>query len=283
MTEPYITKILTYPGAAFKDLCKWVANKYGQVAWWFGWWWKGLWRSMNEFLYGKYRQILTWIGDVMVATRPPSCHAEQILAMLPFLERGNVICRYYSYYLDSVFIPGEFTHSGIIVDKRIIIPTGRFGMAPVTFTESIIHSIAEGVQEVHPVDFVKDTDGFVILKPSYPDEAALNRAVERAYWHLRNKSSYDFLFNDPNKWYCHEFTVDCLEMGGIKDIPLTHKSFGVWPFKFGRDLYLADDIIRHCKTEYVFRGRHRRGIATEAAANVAKLGRVLTLQKRMAG
>jgi len=238
---------------------------------------------MNQWIYGKYRQILTVVGDIMVATRPPSCHAEQILAMLPFLEKGNVICRYYSYYLDSVFIPGEFTHSGVIVDKRTIIPTGRFGMKPVTFTESIIHSVAEGVGEVHPVDFVKDADGFIILKPPYADKYALNRSVDKAYWHLKNKTKYDFTFNDPSKFYCHEFTVDCLETGGIKGITPTHKDFGVWPFKFGRDLYLADDIIKHCKTEYVFRGRYRRGIAQEAAANVAKLGRILTLRKRMAG
>jgi hypothetical protein len=118
---------------------------------------------------------------------------------------------------------------------------------------NIIHSISEGVMEAHPIDFVKDTDGFIILKPPYPDEKAIDRAVDRAYWHLKNKSSYDFLFNDPSKFYCHEFTVDCLEVGGIKGITPTHKDFGVWPFRFSRDLYLADDIIKHCKIEYVFR------------------------------
>lgn len=237
---------------------------------------------MNQFLYEKYKQFLTALGDVMVATRPPSCHAEQILSMLPFLERGNIIFRYYSYYLDSVFIPGEFTHSGLIVDKRTIIPTGFMKMQPVTFTESIIHFIAEGVQEIHPVDFVKDTDGFIIVRPPYADKAAEDRAVERAYWHLEHKTQYDFAFNDPSKYYCHEGTVDCLHAGGIEDIATTHKVFGVWPFRFSRDVYLADDIIKHCKPEYVFRGRHRRGAAQELAANVLKLGRFMTMQKRMA-
>jgi hypothetical protein len=192
---------------------------------------------MNAFIYGQYSRAMTWIGDVMVATKPPRTTAKQILEMREFLDAGNIICRYYTYYLDSIIIPGEFTHSGVIVTHN-----------------KIIHSIAEGVLPMHPIDFVKDTDGFIILKPKYPDEASLQKTLARARWHLKNKSQYDFTFKDPDKFYCHEFTVDCLNSGGITDIPLTKKSFGIFPFKFTREVYLADNIIKACKTVYVFRG-----------------------------
>jgi hypothetical protein len=49
-------------------------------------------------------------------------------------------------------------------------------------------------------------------------------------------------------------------MGGIEGISLVKKSFGVFPFRFERELYLADAIIKKCSTEYVFRGRFRKGI-----------------------
>jgi len=192
---------------------------------------------MNSFIYSAYKQIMTRIGDIMVATKPPATQARQILEALPYMEQGNVICRYYTYYLDSILIPGEFTHSGVILNK-----------------DTIIHSVAEGVQNIHPIDFIKDTDGFIILRPDYKTKSLLKKAMDRARWHLIKKSEYDFTFNDPKKFYCHEFTVDCLKEGGIYNIPCTIKKFGVWPFSFQRSLYLADNIIKQCQVEYVFRG-----------------------------
>jgi hypothetical protein len=32
----------------------------------------------------------------------------------------------------------------------------------------------------------------------------------------------------------------------------THKTFGVWPIKFERDLYLAQNLIDVCRTVYEF-------------------------------
>jgi hypothetical protein len=192
---------------------------------------------VNQFLYTKYKQGVTLIGDIMVAFDPLACKAKQILEMTQFFDQGNVICRYYDYYLDSILIPGEFTHSGIIASDF-----------------EIIHSIAEGVGIVHPIDFVKDTDGFIILKPPYPSYEAMTRSLEKAYWHVRNQTEYDFTFKDPTKFYCHEFTVDCLRAGEIKHIIPTIKDFGVWPLKFRREVYLADDIIEKCKVEYLFKG-----------------------------
>ena len=190
---------------------------------------------MNSELYSVYKRVMTWFGDIMLATSPPKTKAEQILAMAPYLVKGNVICRYYTYYLDGIFIPGEFTHSSIVAGK-----------------DKVVHSVAEGVQIIHPIDFVKDTDGFLIGKPDYPESGA-DRAVDRALWHIDNKSEYDFLFNEPNKVYCHELTADCLRYGGI-DIMRTKKTFGIFPFQFTKVIYLADNIIRKCRTEYVFRG-----------------------------
>lgn len=192
---------------------------------------------MNSFIYTIYKQVMTYIGDVMVATKPPATKAKQMFEMRPYLTAGNVICRYYSYYLDSILIPGEFTHSGIVVNEG-----------------TIIHSVAEGVQDIHPIDFVKDTDGFIILRPEYQNKTLLKKAVEKARWHLVNKTEYDFTFSDPRKFYCHEMTVDCLNDGGIYTVSRSIKKFGIFPFRFLMSLYLAENIIGECRTEYVFRG-----------------------------
>lgn len=189
---------------------------------------------MKPELYDKYKKFLTWFGDIYMATEPPLCRAKQIETMLEFINDGDVICRGYNYYLDSHFIPGDYTHSGIVINKR-----------------EMIHSIAEGVQSIHPIDFVKDTDRFIILRPKYKNSYP-TKAIERAIWHCEaNKTEYDFTFKEDGKYYCHEFSVDCINQEGIY-IEKTKKEFGVFPFKFERDLYLAQNLIDACPTIYEF-------------------------------
>lgn len=189
---------------------------------------------MKIYLYNLWKRFLTWIGDIMLATSPPKCKAKQIEDMLEIIQAGDVLCRGYSYYLDGIFIPGEYTHSGLVINKR-----------------EMIHSVAEGVESIHPIDFIKDVDRFIILRPVYGSDKTYD-AVSRAIWHCEaNDTEYDFTFKEEGKYYCHEFTADCLNSGGIK-IDKTHKVFGVWPFRFERDIYLAQNLIDKIKPIYEF-------------------------------
>ena len=178
---------------------------------------------------------MTWIGDVMLATKPPKTKAANILIMLQSIQPGDIICRKYLYYLDSIFIPGEYSHSGLVVDKH-----------------TMIHAIAEGVSTIHPVDYIKDTDGFVIMRPKYETPEKCKAAIAKAQWHFFNKTQYDFTFqNTTNRMYCHELICSCLEEAGIH-IPLSEKKFGVWPFSFKKELYLANNIIDYTTKIYEF-------------------------------
>lgn len=180
---------------------------------------------MKEILYNKWKGFLTWIGDIYMATEPPLCKAKHIEDMMEVIQEGDILMRGYNYYLDSIFIPGDYTHSGLVINKR-----------------EVIHSIAEGVQSIHPMDFVKDTDRFCILRPQYQGNSVY-LATDRALWHCEaNKTEYDFTFKEDGRYYCHEFTADCLEKAGIT-VPKIKKSFGVWPFRFLRELYLASSFI----------------------------------------
>jgi hypothetical protein len=189
---------------------------------------------MRPEIYARYKAFLTWFGDLYYATEPPLCKAKQIENMLEVIHAGDIICRGYNYYLDSYFIPGDYTHSGIVLNKR-----------------EMVHSIAEGVQSIHPIDFIKDTDRFIILRPPYENDLWYF-AVNKAIWHCdHNKTQYDFTFKSESEFYCHEFSVDCLNAARIK-VEKTHKEFGVWPIKFERDLYLAQNLIDVCRTVYEF-------------------------------
>jgi hypothetical protein len=193
--------------------------------------------KLKEFLYEKNRKFLTWFGDIYFATKPPLCKAKQIEGMLQVISAGDIICRGYNYYLDSFFIPGEYSHSGIVLNCR-----------------EMVHSVAEGVGSIHPIDFVKDTDRFIVIRPKYKNNYYSQRVIERAIWHVdANMTQYDFTFSDPNKFYCHEFVVDCLNSGMI--FPRTSvKKFGVGIFSFEKRLYLAKDLINIGNVLYEFKG-----------------------------
>jgi len=190
---------------------------------------------MNPHIYAIYKALMTRFGDLYFALEPPAVRAEQIEDLTARLSPGDVICRGYDAYVDGYFIPGDYTHSGICINAR-----------------QVIHSVAEGVCSIHPVDFVKDCDRFILLNPAYPSAAGLKEAIDRAIWHVdANQTQYDFTFQDDGRFYCHELTADCLAAGGIS-IAKTTKSFGVWPFRFTRQLYLAQNLIDACSVVYEF-------------------------------
>ena len=174
----------------------------------------------TTFLYKAWKRVLTWFGDVMFATQPPKVKAEHLRKLLFLVQRGDILCRRYNYYLDSYFIKGKYTHSGMCISNS-----------------TMIHAIAEGVNEIDVLDFSKDTEGFVILRPDYTSPEELDKAVNFAI--AQKGKPYDFIFNshDINYFYCHELTWDALEAGGVHITPK-------------EDIVYANDIICSCKTIY---------------------------------
>jgi len=170
----------------------------------------------------------------MLATSPPKVQSKQILEMFSNIIPGDIIFRKYSYYLDSYFIPGVYSHSGIVLNR-----------------EEIYHATAKGITKDHPIDFIKDTDGFLVVRPYYDNPFRMNLALDIAKALFDKKAEYDFTFNDDNKYYCHEFVCECLKAASIK-IPKSEVKFGVFPFNFKLKIYLPDEIIIKCRKIYQF-------------------------------
>ena len=204
---------------------------------------------MRNFLYDKYATFLTWFGDLYFATTPPKTDAKAILGCLNRLRDGQIVLRGYNYYLDSHFIPGEYTHSGIIDGTHVY------------------HMVAEGIRRDHIIDFIKDTDRFCLVRPWGISKSEIKDLLRAAKIHKDSLTKYDFLFSDPGKFYCHEYTADCLQNAHIRsstgfrkplwkrDFPVikslwervkpVKKSFGIWPFKFDKTLYLGESFLNY--------------------------------------
>lgn len=191
---------------------------------------------MNKALYYRvYVPAVTAIGDIMVAFDPPAVREHQIRQVLEMVQPGDIIGRGFDAYLDRLLIPSTYgiTHTGFV---RTI--------------EHMTHAVAEGVVPIGIIDFIKDADRIVLLRPRWASDELRWEAIDEAtilcdlFEEGRSQRTveYDFLFNDDTKFYCHELTCHLLGLAGIF-IPKTAGRFGPWPFRTRRDLYLADDII----------------------------------------
>jgi uncharacterized protein YycO len=139
---------------------------------------------------------------------------------------GQVILRRYDSYLDGKFIPGKYSHSGIVESN-----------------ESVIHAVAEDVCRADILDFVKDADGICILEaedPSYSPEAAV------AFARRQIGKPYDFGFNveatrqhdEIKAFFCHKLTAMSLWDGGIRIVPVVH-TLGT----ITHEVYLAEQLV----------------------------------------
>ncbi len=188
---------------------------------------------LNNWIFEFYKKLLTNFGDIYCAFEKPKVKAKQIRDASSKVQTGDIICRGYTWYLDGIFIPGQYTHSGIV---------GSFN--------TIYHSIAEGVVKDDIIDFIKDTDSFIILKPQYKSDLFSDEAINKAEELFKAKTKYDFLFKDDNdSVYCHEFTTYCLNAANIKvKKTLIKKLF------LSKEVYLAQNIIDVCDVVYEFTG-----------------------------
>lgn len=193
---------------------------------------------IREVMHNAYVSVMTKFGDLYLAFEPPACRMKNIEDLMSAARGGDVVLRAYDGYVDGKFIPGAYSHSGVVINER-----------------EVVHSIAEGVCSCHIGDFVIDVDRFALCRPRYASPEAAWQVIEAALWHCEhNRTQYDFFFSpEADKLYCHEFTATCLRAGAI-EIPMTSKKFGVWPFSYSKRLYLADTIQRRCDTIYEFRG-----------------------------
>jgi uncharacterized protein YycO len=156
----------------------------------------------------------------------------QVREAMDMLEPGDIVCRYYDNYIDGFFIPGHYSHSSVYIGNDVI-----------------IHALADGVQKIDVIDFLK-CDGFAILKPRKKEVRA--QAVKLAKSFLGRK--YDFNFDISENYkkndqklrtktaalYCHEMTRSCFPK---LDIPAIKPSIWNGMIRSSKKQYLAQSFF----------------------------------------
>lgn len=158
------------------------------------------------------RKFLTFFGDIKYFKFPfflvydPSDYAIDGLKtreILKTVRPGDLILRRYAHYLDGVFIPGKYSHTGIYIGKG-----------------KMIHAVSEGVCYTDILEYVR-CDGIAILRP----RSGQVRAIQRAKDYVDQKIKYDFDFKDGDTYlYCHELGALCYD--NLRIQKLVPKLFG---------------------------------------------------------
>lgn len=189
--------------------------------------------------YSYYEKILTIIGNIKVFKTPCfvqympdefdyKVRGEDIEKLMSLIKPGDIVLRRYDHYLDSFLIPGPYSHSSVYIGDN-----------------KIIHAVAEGVKEIHLIDFCQ-CDGLLVLRPSRGQEQAIERVKT---WVGRE---YDFRFNsiDSSEFYCHELTASAYK-GSIEIQKLPATFFGK-ELKFIKPKFLAESFMTNSEFEKVF-------------------------------
>lgn len=194
---------------------------------------------MKKMLYGIKSKLLTMFGDIKIFKYPfwivydPEQYdlkGSDLRRVLDALCIGDIVCRGYSCYADSLLIPGKYSHSGIYVGNN-----------------KVIHAVAEGVSECDILDFLM-CDRAIVIRPSSIDkDDRIACAIERA--HDKLGTPYDFSFApDKDHLYCHELTSYCYQEYNIEKHIATALG-GL--LKMKEPVYLAASLIENPNFETI--------------------------------
>jgi hypothetical protein len=116
--------------------------------------------------------------------RPYCCSGETAALFRTRLQPGMVILTHKKYELSSVFIPGYWTHSALVLSSG-----------------SILEAVGNGVCVKTTDAFFAEIDDFIVLKPKFCKKSDLKHIWRQATNFIGLPYSFDFS-NTSEKVYC---------------------------------------------------------------------------------
>jgi len=172
-------------------------------------------------------RLLRIFGDIKLQKWPPFLYYEpgdyyrvsgaDSALIAEWIQPGDLLLRGYRNYLDGVFIPGDYDHTGIYTGSGMV-----------------THAVSEGVCTVNLFDFLR-CDRVMVLRPRRCVKTALDRLAK---WIGKG---YDFDFVSGNdSYYCHELAAEAYSGLSIRKIV---PYFGFFRFCRMEPKYLAESFI----------------------------------------
>jgi hypothetical protein len=116
--------------------------------------------------------------------RPFRCRYDQIDPVRECLQPGVIVLTHKKYEFSTLFIPGYWTHTALVISG-----------------ESIIEATGKGVQLNSTASFFSGVDDFILLKPRFCCQDAMKQAGDQAFLQAGLPFSFDFR-NSGGMFYC---------------------------------------------------------------------------------
>ncbi|MCL6415563.1 hypothetical protein MIB92_07870 [Aestuariirhabdus sp. Z084] len=197
--------------------------------------------------YRLKSRLLTFLGHLRVYRYPffvvfrvPGYKFRDLYTLLDHVEPGDILLRKYDSYLNTVFIPGFYTHSGVCVDHR-----------------TVVHAIAGGVEKIDIPYFCR-CDHLILLrnkKLAALEGSAREEAIERLQQRMHGAIGKEFDFDvasGDERFYCSELAAYAYR-GMSEFMPSVHKLWGWFPTPEG---IAPEDFIDHPDFDIVYRSVH---------------------------
>ena len=149
---------------------------------------------MNKICNKIYDNFLTIVGDIKFFKYPmfiiydPSEYGvtgDDMDTIQHVIQPGDILLRAYSYYVDGLFIPSQFSHAAFYKGRGIG-----------------VHAIGEGVRPFSLLEFLR-CDAVAVLRFKNITQQQIQIAIDNA--NALIGKPYDFEFeSDDDEYYCSE-------------------------------------------------------------------------------
>ncbi|HBS26251.1 MAG TPA: hypothetical protein DD827_03820 [Gammaproteobacteria bacterium] len=172
--------------------------------------------------------FLKFFGDIKIFKFPffllydPGSYkvkGSEVRFVIDSLQKGDILVRGYSNYLDGVFIPGFFSHTGLYLGQTRETDLMLPDVIKEKFYEgkqAVIHAMAEGVFMEDILTFCK-CDYLVVLRrnaktePNFDLDKSFDVVYNKALKNLGKGYDFQFDFSDIGNLSCTELVYVCNE------------------------------------------------------------------------
>ncbi|MCH7965162.1 MAG: hypothetical protein IH852_14625 [Bacteroidetes bacterium] len=172
--------------------------------------------------------FLKFFGDIKIFKFPffllydPGSYkvkGNEVRTVIESIQKGDILVRGYTNYLDGFFIPGFFSHTGLYLGKTKKSDLGNSDVEVDKFHEGdqvVIHSMAEGVFMEDVISFCR-CDHLIILRrntnieSNLDPEESFKTVYEKSLEHLGKNYDFKFDFSDRGNLSCTELVYVCNE------------------------------------------------------------------------
>jgi len=143
----------------------------------------------------------------------------EVRTVINTIKKGDILVRGYTNYLDGVFIPGFFSHTGLFLGKTVKSDLKNPDTDQDKFHEGeqvVIHAMAEGVFMEDVISFCR-CDYLIILRrnsnvePGVDFDNGFETVYKKALIHLGKDYDFKFDFSDNGNMSCTELVYVCNE------------------------------------------------------------------------